>query len=75
MQKPIVKIGCSAVLSEEQDEQIHGRHISQAVALAVEQANSRGDLPFVVEAVVGDDKAQPEAAMELHFSSSSWRSY
>jgi branched-chain amino acid transport system substrate-binding protein len=60
--KPIVKIGCSTVLSEEADEQIHGQHISQAVALAVEQANSRGDFPFAVELVVGDDKAQPEAA-------------
>ena len=40
--KPVVKIGCSAVLSEEADEAIHGQHISQAVALAVEQANSRG---------------------------------
>jgi branched-chain amino acid transport system substrate-binding protein len=65
MLKPIVKIGCSAVLSEEADEQIHGRHISQAVTLAAEQANSRDDLPFVVEVVVGDDKAQAEAAVAV----------
>lgn len=65
MVKPVVKIACSAVLSEEVDEQIHGRHIAQAVALAVEQANSRGDLPFVVEVLVGDDKAQPGAAIEV----------
>lgn len=69
MMKPVVKIGCSAVLSEETDEAIHGQHISQAVALAVEQANSRGDLPFVVEMLLGDDKAQPEAALAVaqHF--------
>ena len=65
MSKPVVKIGCSAVLSEEADEQIHGRHIAQAVTLAAEQANSRGDLPFVVEVMVGDDKAQPEAAVSV----------
>lgn len=65
MLKPIVKIGCSAVLSEEADEQIHGRHIAQAVTLAAEQANSQGDLPFVVEVVVGDDKAQAEAAVAV----------
>jgi hypothetical protein len=65
MMKPVVKIGCSAVLSEEADEEIHGLHISQAVALAVEQANSRGDLPFVVEMLLGDDKAQPEAAIAV----------
>lgn len=65
MSKPIVKIGCSAVLSEEADEQIHGRHIAQAVTLAAEQANSRDDLPFVVEVMVGDDKAQPEAAVSV----------
>jgi branched-chain amino acid transport system substrate-binding protein len=63
--KPVVKIGCSTVLSEEADEQIHGQHIAQAVALAVEQANSRDDFPFVVELVVGDDKAQPEAAVAV----------
>ncbi|MBI1876851.1 MAG: branched-chain amino acid ABC transporter substrate-binding protein, partial [Chloroflexi bacterium] len=62
MPKSVVKIGCSAVLSEEADEQIHGQHIAQAVVLAVEQANSQGNLPFVVEVVVGDDKAQPAAA-------------
>jgi ABC-type branched-subunit amino acid transport system substrate-binding protein len=62
MPKPVIKIACSAVLSEEPDEQIHGQHIAQAVALAVEQANSRAELPFVVEVLVGDDKAQPEAA-------------
>jgi ABC-type branched-subunit amino acid transport system substrate-binding protein len=33
--------------------------------LAVEQANSRDDLPFVVEVVVGDDKAQVEAAVAV----------
>ena len=49
MTNPTIKIGCSAVLSEEKDEAIHGRHISQAVALAIEQANDRGDLPFTVE--------------------------
>jgi branched-chain amino acid transport system substrate-binding protein len=65
MQKPVIKIGCSTVLSEEQDEQIHGRHIAQAVRLAVEQANERGDLPFAIEVVVGDDKAQPEAAVAV----------
>ena len=65
MMKPVVKIGCSAVLSEEADEAIHGLHISQAVALAVEQANNRGDLPFVVELLLGDDKAQPEAAIAV----------
>lgn len=65
MLKPVVKIGCSAVLSEEADEQIHGRHIAQAVALAIEQANRRGDLPFMAEVVVGDDKAQPEAAVAV----------
>lgn len=63
--KPIVKIGCSAVLSEEDDEAIHGRHLSQAVALAIEQANKRDDLPFVVEMLLGDDKAQVEAAMAV----------
>jgi ABC-type branched-subunit amino acid transport system substrate-binding protein len=52
-------------LSEEADEQIHGRHIFQAVTLAVEQANSRDDLPFVVEVVLGDDKAQVEAAVAV----------
>ncbi|MFN8455145.1 MAG: branched-chain amino acid ABC transporter substrate-binding protein [Anaerolineae bacterium] len=62
MLKPIIKIGCSAVLSEEEDEKVHGRHIAQAVALAVEQANERADLPFVVEMALGDDKAQAEAA-------------
>jgi branched-chain amino acid transport system substrate-binding protein len=65
MLKSIVKIGCSAVLSEEADEQIHGRHIAQAVALAIEQANRRGDLPFTVEVVVGDDRAQSEAAIAV----------
>lgn len=65
MPKPVVKIACSAVLSAEPDEQIHGRHIAQAVALAIEQANSRADLPFMVEALVGDDKAQPEAAVAV----------
>jgi branched-chain amino acid transport system substrate-binding protein len=65
MPKPVIKIACSAVLSEEPDEQIHGQHIAQAVALAVEQANSRAELPFVVEVLVGDDKAQPEAAVAV----------
>lgn len=63
MTKPIVKIGCSAVLSREEDEAVHGHHISQAVALAVEQANERGNLPFLVEMVLGDDKAQVDAAV------------
>lgn len=45
MPKPTVKLGCSAVLSRDPDEAVHGRHISQAVRLAVEQANARGDLP------------------------------
>lgn len=65
MMKPVVKIGCSAVLSREEDEAIHGRHISQAVALAVEQANQRGNLPFTVEMALGDDQAQVEAAVEV----------
>lgn len=60
--KPLIKIGCSAVLSEEDDEAIHGHHISQAVALAIEQANSRGDLPFIVDLFLADDKAQIGAA-------------
>jgi branched-chain amino acid transport system substrate-binding protein len=63
--KPIIKIGCSAVLSEEDDEAIHGRHISQAVALAIEQANSRDDLPFIIDLLLGDDKAQTDAAMAV----------
>lgn len=45
------------------DEAEHGRHIQQAVNLAVEQANARGDLPFVVETVVGDDMADPQQAL------------
>jgi branched-chain amino acid transport system substrate-binding protein len=65
MLKPIIKIGCSAVLSEEEDEKLHGRHIAQAVALAVEQANGRGDLPFRLELLVGDDKAQATAAVAV----------
>ena len=65
MTKPVVKIGCSAVLSREEDEAIHGHHISQAVALAVEQANQSGDLPFLVEMVLGDDKAEEEAAINV----------
>lgn len=65
MLKPVVKIGCSAVLSQEDDEAIHGKHIAQAVALAVEQANSRGGLPFVAEVLMGDDQAQPEAAVAV----------
>lgn len=65
MTKPVVKIGCSAVLSEEEDEAIHGRHISQAVALAVEQANEYGNLPFLLEMVLGDDKAQVDAAVTV----------
>lgn len=65
MLKPTVKIGCSAVLSTEEDEKIHGRHIAQAVALAVEQANERSDLPFVVELALGDDQAQTEAAVAV----------
>lgn len=63
--KPTIKIGCSAVLSQEDDEAIHGRHIAQAVALAVEQANDQNNLPFTVELVVGDDQAQPEAAIAV----------
>jgi branched-chain amino acid transport system substrate-binding protein len=63
--KPLIKIGCSAVLSEEEDESIHGRHISQAVALAIEQANNRNDLPFSVEMLLGDDKAQTSAAIAV----------
>jgi len=65
MTKPIVKIGCSAVLSREEDEAIHGRHISQAVALAIEQANERGNLPFLAEMELGDDKAQVDAAVTV----------
>lgn len=65
MLKPTVKIGCSAVLSTEEDEKIHGRHIAQAVALAVEQANGQADLPFGVEMVLGDDQAQTEAAVAV----------
>jgi branched-chain amino acid transport system substrate-binding protein len=63
--KRVVKIGCSAVLSAEPDEAIHGRHMAQAVALAIEQTNQRGNLPFEVEMVLGDDKAQPEAAIAV----------
>ncbi len=65
MPKPIVRIGCSTVLSEEEDEKVHGRHIGQAVALAVEQANQRADLPFAVELALGDDKAQAKAAVAV----------
>ncbi|MFN8475328.1 MAG: branched-chain amino acid ABC transporter substrate-binding protein [Anaerolineae bacterium] len=57
MPKPTVKLGCSAVLSRDPDEAVHGGHIAQAVRLAVEQANARGDLPCEVEVVVGDDGA------------------
>lgn len=63
--KPVVKIGCSAVLSAEPDEAIHGRHIAQAVALAVEQANAQNSLPFTVALVVDDDQARPEAAVAV----------
>jgi branched-chain amino acid transport system substrate-binding protein len=37
----------------------------QAVSLAVEQANARGDLPFPLELVALDDEASPGKAREL----------
>ena len=63
--KPLVRIGCSVVLSEEVDEAVHGHHISQAVALAIEQANKTDDLPFSIEMSLGDDKADLEAAVDI----------
>ena len=63
--KPLVRIGCSVVLSEDEDEAVHGYHISQAVALAVEQANKTDDLPFSIEMSLGDDKADLEAAVDI----------
>lgn len=52
--RPTVKIGCSIVLSNDADEAVHGRHLVQAMQLAVDQANARG-LPFQVDLLVGDD--------------------
>jgi branched-chain amino acid transport system substrate-binding protein len=63
--KPVIKIGCSAVLSEEEDEAVHGRHIAQAVGLAVEQANQRAEFPFELELLVGDDQAKTESALSV----------
>ncbi|MFN8497934.1 MAG: branched-chain amino acid ABC transporter substrate-binding protein [Anaerolineae bacterium] len=51
------------MLSRDPDESVHGRHIAQAVRLAVEQANARGDLPCEVEVVVGDDGADVEMSI------------
>lgn len=62
---PIAKIGCSAVLSNDDDEAVHGRHILQAVSLAVEQANAQRTLPVQLEVAVGDDKADPEQAVAV----------
>ena len=63
--KPVIKIGCSAVLSEEDDEAVHGRHIAQAVGLAVEQTNQRAEFPFELELLVGDDQAKTGPALAV----------
>ncbi|MCL5046781.1 MAG: branched-chain amino acid ABC transporter substrate-binding protein [Actinobacteria bacterium] len=61
--RPIVKLGCSAVLSG--DEAIHGRSIVRAVQLAVERANSRVRAPFEFRAVPADDRAEGEGGVRV----------
>ena len=58
-----VKIGCSAVLSGH--EEIHGRAIVQAVSLAIDQANTKGLITGGLELVVGDDRDEHGAAVEV----------
>jgi len=59
----VIKIGCSAVLSGH--EAIHGRAIVNAVTLAIEQANRHGNQSEILELVVGDDRDEKEAAIEV----------
>lgn len=65
MPKPKFELGCSAVLSRDPDEAVHGRHIAQAAGLAVDQANARGDLPFEIELIVRDDGADAGMAVDV----------
>jgi branched-chain amino acid transport system substrate-binding protein len=46
-------------------ESVVGIPMMQAVSLAIEQANARGDLPFLLELVAMDDKARPDKARKL----------
>lgn len=58
--KPEATIGFAAPLSG--DQAIVGRPMSWCAALAVEQANARGDLPFHLTLLVEDDRADPTVA-------------
>jgi branched-chain amino acid transport system substrate-binding protein len=72
--QPIVKIGCSLVLSGDRDEAAHCRHLQQAMELAVDQANRREDLPLQVELDVADDRMDPDRAVAVAetFAADEW---
>ena len=61
--KDVVRLGCSASLSGE--EAPHGRHMAEAVELAVRQARKRGNLPVTLDIVVRDDGGDAERAREV----------
>ncbi len=63
--KPIVRIGCSLVLSGDENEAAHCRHLQRVVELAAEQANSRENLPFQIETLIADDQLDREQAIAV----------
>ena len=58
--KPVFKIAYQGPLSG--DNAALGINMANAVQLAIEEANAKGDLPFTLEYTSSDDKGSPEAA-------------
>lgn len=58
--KPVFKIAYQGPLSG--DNAALGINMANAVQLAIEEANAKGDLPFTLEYTSSDDKGSPDAA-------------